>query len=276
MHKLVQARGHDRLEVEEQRPLSGLELGLMAEATSKGEADPSQRLRLLPHVMACFGAFSGVDPSPGEVARDDLGMIDRWGTFCIGRGGKKYPETLASVNNLALVLDSQGKYEEAERIHRQTLALSESVLGKKHPPTLGSVYCLANLLHSVKRYKDAELMYQRLCTGYKVTLGDSHPTTTACSQYYSSMCRKQMAKAAGESRTCQDCVKMLLDEIYLVRRAGGALGANYRSESRTFSFRAYGVRTAASLTGTSLAHRRPKYIRNSRRLKSGKAKLSAS
>ncbi|KAL8789730.1 MAG: hypothetical protein Q9213_000981 [Squamulea squamosa] len=134
MHKLVQAWGHGRLEVEEQRPLSGLALELMAEATSKGEADPSQRLRLVPHVMACFGAFSGVNPSPGEVGRDDLGMIDRIGDFLYRTGrwsetyetrvfhftqaeailSKKYPETLASMNNLALVLYSQDKYEEAE------------------------------------------------------------------------------------------------------------------------------------------------------------------
>jgi hypothetical protein len=32
--------------------------------------------------------------------------------------GKEYPDTLASVNSLALVLNDQGKYEEAERMHR--------------------------------------------------------------------------------------------------------------------------------------------------------------
>ena len=32
--------------------------------------------------------------------------------------GKEHPETLASMNNLALVLGQQGKYKEAERMHR--------------------------------------------------------------------------------------------------------------------------------------------------------------
>jgi hypothetical protein len=36
------------------------------------------------------------------------------------------------------VLSNQGKYEEAEEMHRQALGLSETVLGKKHPSTLGS------------------------------------------------------------------------------------------------------------------------------------------
>jgi hypothetical protein len=41
---------------------------------------------------------------------------------------------------LALVLGSQGKYEDAEAINQQTLARREKVLGLKHPDTLISVY----------------------------------------------------------------------------------------------------------------------------------------
>ena len=44
--------------------------------------------------------------------------------------GKKHPSTLRSMNNLAEVLSSQGKYKEAEEMHRQALALRETVLGK--------------------------------------------------------------------------------------------------------------------------------------------------
>ena len=50
--------------------------------------------------------------------------------------GKEHPDRLTSMNNLALVLVRQGKYEEAERTHRQELALYKRVLGKKHPDTL--------------------------------------------------------------------------------------------------------------------------------------------
>jgi hypothetical protein len=35
--------------------------------------------------------------------------------------GKEHPDTLTSMNNLALVLSDQGKYEQAEEIQRQTL-----------------------------------------------------------------------------------------------------------------------------------------------------------
>ena len=53
--------------------------------------------------------------------------------------GKDHPDTLASMNNLAISLRNQGKYVEAEAIDRQTLQLKETVLGKDHSNTLMSV-----------------------------------------------------------------------------------------------------------------------------------------
>lgn len=61
--------------------------------------------------------------------------------------GNEHPSTLTSINNLAEILKRQGKYEEAEEIHRQALALIKRILGKEYPNTLTSVYCLAYLLH---------------------------------------------------------------------------------------------------------------------------------
>jgi hypothetical protein len=40
-----------------------------------------------------------------------------------------------SINNLAFVLRSQGKYEEAEKMHWQILELKEGLLSRKHPDT---------------------------------------------------------------------------------------------------------------------------------------------
>ena len=60
------------------------------------------------------------------------------------------------MNNLAALLDSQGKYDEAEPIYRQTLALSEKVLGKEHPNTLSSMNNLAVLLKNQGRYDEAK------------------------------------------------------------------------------------------------------------------------
>jgi hypothetical protein len=41
--------------------------------------------------------------------------------------GKEDPDTLISMNNLALVLSDQGKYEQAEEMLRRELGPSETV-----------------------------------------------------------------------------------------------------------------------------------------------------
>ncbi|RYP45024.1 hypothetical protein DL770_011440 [Monosporascus sp. CRB-9-2] len=50
--------------------------------------------------------------------------------------------------NLALFLNSQGKYDEAEQMYRQALVLYQAVLGRKHPYTLTSMNNLARVLYS--------------------------------------------------------------------------------------------------------------------------------
>ena len=44
---------------------------------------------------------------------------------------KEHPSKPTSMNNLALVLSGQGKYEQGEEMHRQAFRLRERVLGKR-------------------------------------------------------------------------------------------------------------------------------------------------
>ena len=64
--------------------------------------------------------------------------------------GPEHPDTLTSMDNLALVLRRQGKYEAAEEMHRRALQLTEKVLGPEHPSTLTSMDNLALLLEKKK------------------------------------------------------------------------------------------------------------------------------
>jgi Flp pilus assembly protein TadD len=70
--------------------------------------------------------------------------------------GEEHPSTLDSMNNLALVLDSQGKHAEADEMHRQALQLKEKVLGQEHPSTLDSMNNLASVLRSQGKHEEAE------------------------------------------------------------------------------------------------------------------------
>ena len=46
--------------------------------------------------------------------------------------GPEHLDTLTSVSNLGSVLESQGKYEEAEAMHERALKGYEKVLGLEH------------------------------------------------------------------------------------------------------------------------------------------------
>ncbi|CAG7977526.1 unnamed protein product [Penicillium salamii] len=78
--------------------------------------------------------------------------------------GREHPDTLTSVNNLGLVLDSQGKYEEAEAMHRRALEAREKVLGRKHPSTLSSVSNLGSVLSKQGKNEEAGVLHRRAQT----------------------------------------------------------------------------------------------------------------
>jgi tetratricopeptide (TPR) repeat protein len=74
--------------------------------------------------------------------------------------GPKRPDTLGTVENLAIVYGDQGRYEEAERLYQRALQGTEEKLGPKHPNTLGTVRNLAIVYWNQGRYEEAERLYQ--------------------------------------------------------------------------------------------------------------------
>jgi len=53
--------------------------------------------------------------------------------------GVYHPDTLATVNNMAMVFRSQGQYEKALGLYERALAGREKTLGVDHPATLTTV-----------------------------------------------------------------------------------------------------------------------------------------
>ena len=72
--------------------------------------------------------------------------------------GVEHPDTLIRVNNLAMVLQYQGKYEESEKMNQRALEGREKVLGVEHPDTLTSVSNLAMILRYQGKYEEAKNM----------------------------------------------------------------------------------------------------------------------
>ena len=50
--------------------------------------------------------------------------------------GEDHPNVATSLNNLALLYDSQGRYSEAEPLYLQALEIAQRSLGTNHPNTV--------------------------------------------------------------------------------------------------------------------------------------------
>ena len=59
--------------------------------------------------------------------------------------GPDHHNTATTLNNLAELYKSQGKYDEAEPLYERALAICEKALGPDHPETAASLNNLATL-----------------------------------------------------------------------------------------------------------------------------------
>jgi tetratricopeptide (TPR) repeat protein len=91
--------------------------------------------------------------------------------------GPTHSDTLASMNDLGLVLQRLGRYAESEEMHRVTLELRKSVHGPNHPDTLTSINALAGVLQSLGRYEEAEKLHRETLELSKSLSGLEHPDT---------------------------------------------------------------------------------------------------
>ena len=100
---------------------------------------------------------------------------------------------------LAVVLQDQRKYDEAESMNRRALTGREKALGLDHPDTLTSVHSLAYLLGAKQNFQQALDLYQRAVSGYNRVLGVHHPMTAACKEHLSSLSRKMGRSPLGSA-----------------------------------------------------------------------------
>jgi len=91
--------------------------------------------------------------------------------------GSRHPNTLVSMNNLAMMLSGQGKLDEAEPLYREALEARREVLGARHPDTLGSMHNLGGVLKDQGKLDEAEPLCREALDGYREVLGERHPMT---------------------------------------------------------------------------------------------------
>jgi len=93
--------------------------------------------------------------------------------------GPEHPDTLGSLNNLALLFKAKGDYDSAEPLYRRALEAFERTLGPEHPDTLRSLNNLALLLSAKGDYASTEPLCRRAWEAQERTLGSEHPATLA-------------------------------------------------------------------------------------------------
>ena len=148
---------------------------LQGTAGPAGEADDQlagMMLRLRSwelYYLAVLGDGGPETISAGEaVAEDSARML-----------GPDHPDTLASVNNLAIACQEAGRKAEAVRLHERALAGRVRVLGPEHPDTLASRNNLAIACQEVGRRAEAIRLHERALAGRVRVLGPDHPDTLA-------------------------------------------------------------------------------------------------
>ncbi|KAF2995197.1 hypothetical protein E8E13_000675 [Curvularia kusanoi] len=93
--------------------------------------------------------------------------------------GDEHPDTLYSIDDLALTYLKQGRWDKAEELQVQVIEASKRVLSDEHPDTLVSINNLASTYLKQERWDKAEELRVQVMEASKRVLGDEHPNTLA-------------------------------------------------------------------------------------------------
>lgn len=153
IHRLVQAVIRDDMDTRTQRLWANRTVKVVSQTFPDVEvANWSQCERCLPHALICFDLIEQYRMTFREAT--ELSFLV--GTYLYQHSrlieaesilnldlkitkklyGPKGIETAKSLNNLSLLYQVQGKYEQAEPLVQRALAISEQQLGPNHPDTI--------------------------------------------------------------------------------------------------------------------------------------------
>ncbi|XPM60929.2 MAG: tetratricopeptide repeat protein [Leptolyngbya sp. IPPAS B-1204] len=98
-----------------------------------------------------------------------------------------------SLNNLALLYESQGRYSEAEPLYLRALEIWERQLGADHPAVAISLSNLGLLYVNLERYAEVESLYVRALQIFQARFDDQHPYTQETIRRFTAFLRQTIA-----------------------------------------------------------------------------------
>jgi tetratricopeptide (TPR) repeat protein len=136
------------------------------------------------HVPADLENIQRVIRETGGYLRTNQLVIGAMNEWMVGEARRTLAamgaeERAASVlpNNLARLLEAQGKLSEAEPLYREALEHCRVTLDHQHPETLAAKNNLGNLLNKLGRLDEAEPLLSAALEARETTLGSEHPDT---------------------------------------------------------------------------------------------------
>ena len=104
-----------------------------------------------------------------------------------------------SLNNLAFLHQSQGRYTEAEPFFLRSLSIREKQLGADHPDFAQSLNNLGSLYRKQGRYTEAEPFFLRSLAIWEKQLGENHPAVATSLNNLASLYESQGKYKEAES-----------------------------------------------------------------------------
>ena len=142
--------------------------------------------------------------------------------------GGEYPDVATSIDNLAQLYYSQGRYEEAEPLYLQALKLRRKVLGEENSYVATSLNNLAVFYHSQRRYEEAESLYLQALKLSRKLLGEEHPYVATSLNNLAALYRSQ--------RRYQEAETLFLQALKLARKLLGEDHPNTITVIKNFEY----------------------------------------
>ena len=93
--------------------------------------------------------------------------------------GTNHADYARALHQLAITHNAQGRYDEADKLHKRALAIRERVLGTNHPAVAATLNNLAIVYRHQGKLGEAEGLHKRALAIREQKLGKSHPDVAA-------------------------------------------------------------------------------------------------
>jgi tetratricopeptide (TPR) repeat protein len=91
------------------------------------------------------------------------------------RGSEPHPDLSEAINDLAVLLEQRGDYDEAAKLFSETIAMKRRLLGDKHPEIAMGLANLAQTLQDKGDLVQAEATFRQALAMQRELLGEVHP-----------------------------------------------------------------------------------------------------